>query len=139
MNFLDYMDSDYEGAGYVFITPNNKILMLQKTNKKWSFPGGHREPGEIPIKTAMRETQEEIGFMPKGETVNFTKYIKKETNGNCYSFIMKVKEPFGVSLSNEHINFKWVAFKDIDSLKLSKAVLDLWPNLKQIISAEIQS
>jgi hypothetical protein len=30
----------------------------------WSFPGGHKEPGEILEETLVREVQEEVGVVP---------------------------------------------------------------------------
>ena len=132
MNFSQFATSDYEGAGFLFITPDKKILMLQKPNKKWSLVGGHREKGESPYQTARRETKEEIGFVPKGNIIDFVRYKKKEINIGCYSFIMKVSEEFEPQLSNEHIGYKWIPYKKINEYVISKAVKDILPYLKNI-------
>lgn len=130
MRFEQYMDTDFLGAGVVFRTKDNKILMLQKTNDKWSFPGGHREIGETPIQTAKRECMEELGQLPNGVVSNAIPYIKSEDKKHCYSFIMDIDEEFEPFLSFEHKNYKWVNPKKVDSMNLSGAVKDLWPNLR---------
>lgn len=133
MNFSDFVTDDFEGAGFVFFTPDKKILMLQKHNKKWSLVGGHREKRETPLQTAQRETKEEIGFLPKGEIVDFIKYKRTETNTWGFSFLMRVKDPFHVSLSNEHIDFKWISIDNLGNYKISKAVNDMFPLLKKAL------
>jgi 8-oxo-dGTP pyrophosphatase MutT (NUDIX family) len=132
VNFSQFATKDYEGAGFLFITPDKKILMLQKPNKKWSLVGGHREKKEIPLETAKRETKEEIGFVPNGLIIDFVRYKKKETNTWCYSFIMRVSEKFKPKLSNEHIGYEWISFKKLDKYVISKSVKDLLPHLKYI-------
>jgi 8-oxo-dGTP pyrophosphatase MutT (NUDIX family) len=133
VKFVDYMDTDYLGAGFVFRTKDNKILMLQKSNGKWSFPGGHREKGETPIHTAKREAVEEIGTLPKGVITNSISYIKSENKSNCYSFIMEIENEFVPILSNEHKKYKWVDPKTIDELPLAGAVIDLWTDLRRYL------
>lgn len=132
MKFSQFAAKDYEGAGFLFITPEKKILMLQKPNKKWSLVGGHREKGETPSQTAKRETKEEIGFVPNGTIIDVVRYKKKETNSSCYSFIMRVSEEFEPKLSNEHIGYKWIPYKKLNDYVVSKAVKDLLPHLKNI-------
>ena len=83
MKFLDMVSNDHEGAGYIFLTPDNLILFLLKHNGKYTFVGGHREKKETPLQTANRETIEEIGFLPEGKIVDYIKYIKKETGRTC--------------------------------------------------------
>lgn len=134
MNFSEFSSNDYEGAGFLFITPDNKILMLQKPNKKWSLVGGHSEKGETPLQTAKRETKEEIGFLPQGNLIDFIRYTKKQTNSNCFSFIMQVPQEFKPKLSSEHIDYQWVPYKKMKKYTLSKAVKDLLPLLKSYIS-----
>lgn len=62
-----------------------KILIgKRKDNQKWTFPGGHLDPGEDPHSGALRETREEAGL-----TLSEAKYLGtwKADNGytvNCF-------------------------------------------------------
>ena len=58
---------DVRGA----VIRNGKILLVQeKTDRKWSMPGGWGDVGELPSKMVQREVWEESGF-----TVNVEKVI----------------------------------------------------------------
>lgn len=130
MRFSEYMDSDFRGAGFVFITSLGKVLILQKPSKKWCFVGGKKEKNETPFKTAKRETKEEIGFFPKGTVVDYFKHKKADEDVNVYSFIMNIKETFVPKLDSEHIDYKWVKIKHLDQYQFSSGVVNLIPILQ---------
>ena len=48
------------------ILRNKEIPLIGTRNDKnelfWSFPKGHKEPGEPDVETALRETKEEVGL-----------------------------------------------------------------------------
>lgn len=47
----------------VAVVSDGMLLMGQRNdNGKWTVPGGHAEPGESPLQTAMRELKEEAGL-----------------------------------------------------------------------------
>ena len=133
MKFSEYMNSDYEGAGFLFLTKDKRVLFLQKPNKKWSLVGGHKEKNESPLETAERECKEEIGFLPKGNIIKTIHYTKTSTNSDCYSFIMEVEEEFVPKISHEHIGYKWAKYKKMEEYVLSKAVKDMIPQLKSFL------
>lgn len=127
-------ESVYEGAGFIFLTVDNKILLLQKLNKKWTFPGGHAELYEEPKETATREAIEELGIVPKGKIVGYFKYIKPDTKGKCFSFLMKIQKEFTPKLSNEHLSFKWVSLSKIQKYNISKSVTQIIPLLQDFLN-----
>lgn len=108
----------FSGAGIIFFDGKN-VLMLKKSNGRWSFPGGKPIQGETPIQTAKRETREEVGTI-KGENVGELKF--EQDNRTFHSFIYRVKKPFDVEISNEHVDYTWINFKKITKLKLHKNV-----------------
>jgi 8-oxo-dGTP pyrophosphatase MutT (NUDIX family) len=58
-------------AGIIFLTEDKELFMGRVTGSrpkgtlahKWDIPKGHVEPGESPIEAAMRECEEETGFV----------------------------------------------------------------------------
>lgn len=59
-----------EYANLCFAIRNGQILLIRKKRGlgagKINGPGGRLEPGETPLQSAIRETQEEIGVTPTG-------------------------------------------------------------------------
>ena len=51
--------------------PDGKILLLAspKQNGKWTLPGGHIEPGEKILESAIREVKEETGLDAKAVAI----------------------------------------------------------------------
>lgn len=135
LNFTEYIKIKYLGAGIVFITPKKEILLLQKENGNWTFPGGHREKEEYsPLDTAERECIEEIGLMPKGKFVGKLKLTKKGEDQPIYSFFMFVKQSFVPILSHEHKDYKWFNYKKLKEDKLTSVFKPYWKIYKKFIS-----
>tara|TARA_R110000868_G_scaffold55422_1_gene172215 strand:+ start:661 stop:1071 length:411 start_codon:yes stop_codon:yes gene_type:complete len=136
MHFSEYLNSEFQGAGFVFMTPSSEVLILQKPNKKWCFVGGKKEKGESPLKTARRECKEEIGFVPSGSIADCFKHKKAEENVQVYSFLMKVKELFVPQLNYEHIGYKWVKIKNLKDYQFSNGLTNLIPILTHTYSVD---
>lgn len=126
MEFREYIKDDYVGAGIVFVTPDKKVLLLKKENGKYTFPGGHSEPGEEPLQTAQRECFEELGMNPDGEMVGKLKIIKDEVKRPVYSFFKKVEKEFVPNLSFEHKDYAWMYYKDVKLVTLTKVFHPYW-------------
>ena len=122
-------EAKFEGAGIIFLTFNNKVLILQKPNKKWTFPGGHAELYEEPKETAMRECMEELGNFPMKKIVGYFEYIKSDAGGKCFSFLMKIQKEFVPTLSTEHVAYRWISVTDLKRKKLSKSIEQIIPKL----------
>ncbi|MDR0582470.1 MAG: NUDIX domain-containing protein [Prevotellaceae bacterium] len=50
-----------EAAGGLVCKPTGEVLMIYRNNR-WDLPKGHREAGELPEETALREVEEECGI-----------------------------------------------------------------------------
>jgi 8-oxo-dGTP pyrophosphatase MutT (NUDIX family) len=134
MNFADFVKIKYLGAGIVFVTPKKEILLLQKENGNWTFPGGHREEDEYsPLETAQRECEEELGLVPDGKLVGRLKLTKEGQKQPVYSFFMTVKESFTPTLSWEHKDYKWVQYKKVKLDKLTSVFRSYWDLYKKFI------
>lgn len=62
------MEAPHEIAGVVVQDKGGRILVIQGTLEKWSFPKGKIEDGEDDFKAALREAYEEAGILLKDET-----------------------------------------------------------------------
>ncbi len=63
-----------KGVGIIAFDGNDKILMVKQYRKAidkitLEIPAGLVDPGEMPIETAKRELQEEVGYLP--ETISY--------------------------------------------------------------------
>ena len=97
---------DSDSVAFIVYTDNEKILWLRRTkDNTWGFPGGHVEEGESPIEGAIRESKEEISYVPKsGISLIFEDGDVRLFNCNDGYF-----EP---SLNDEHDAFLWATIED---------------------------
>lgn len=135
MKFREFVKEDYVGAGIVFVTPDKKVLLLQKENGKWTFPGGHREPNEEPYQTAQRECFEELGMNPDGEILGKLKITKDEVKKPVYSFFKQINKEFKPNLSFEHKDYCWIDYKKLKPEKLTKVFQPYWELYKRFIKS----
>ncbi|XP_060072219.1 bis(5'-nucleosyl)-tetraphosphatase [asymmetrical]-like [Ylistrum balloti] len=114
-------------AGFiVFRTISSEIqyLLLQTSygQHHWTPPKGHVDPGESEFDTALRETTEEAGLNRSHLEVidNFKKTLNYPVNGRpkrVVYWLAKMKDPeMAVTLSDEHIDFKWLKVQEANEL-----------------------
>ena len=112
-----------DGEQQVWGNPKRKkerdlFLLMQSPRGDWNFVKGHREYGESDEETLRREVYEETGLR-KFKILGFVgnirysfldkagRSIKKEV-----SFYLALSDTTEVTLSSEHIKFKWAEYKD---------------------------
>jgi len=113
----------------MFLTDDGETLLLKRGPGgdwpgAWCFPGGKQEDGETIEEAAKRECVEELGFLPKGPRMEWTRRISAneapipEENVNPVppigdkvdytTFIQRVGQPFIPRLNGEHTAFTWI-------------------------------
>lgn len=111
------------------ILKDDDLLLAVKRNENddtfpgaWEFPGGHLEEGETIQEGLFRELKEELGISLDAKPIitNYTDEIKNKNDRLIHNieidFIINVKkEDINVTLSPEHIKYKWLD-KDSDLL-----------------------
>ena len=106
------------GAGIMLLC-GDKALILKRANYKhdkfsgfWNFPGGQAEPNESSYETALRETLEET-------QIDSGQYkIVNHIDTKIYTMYVAIcEEEITPILDHEHIDWKWVEYKKIPSLK----------------------
>ncbi|MEK6220788.1 MAG: NUDIX hydrolase, partial [Chloroflexota bacterium] len=73
----------------VFNENNQVLLMLRRDFRVWTLPGGRIDPGETPQEAAVRESQEETGYLIKIERqIGF--YTRPQFQDTRYLFLGKI-------------------------------------------------
>jgi len=119
-------DSSY-GIIPIFKTKyENLFLVLKSIHGHWTFPKGHKEGGELPIESAMRELREETGILITKildnktllETYSFTKdnTIIDKTNTFFIGYVFSTEVTID---KNEIDEYRWVTQEEAKSLLFS--------------------
>lgn len=122
-----------EVVGSAIIQNSKGEILLVKSPKwsnKWTFPGGHVEPGEKIIDAILRETKEETGIsLLKGEIIGFGELINSKDFYRSAHFIYfnvfsKTKNSIVKIDNKELIDYKWVVPKEAIKMNLAGSYRD---------------
>ena len=118
----DYKAISKEISGGVVVfkeeTEGRKYLLLRHANGgHWSFSKGHLEDEESAREAAVRELTEETGLQLEEFLADFRERVhytyrnegQKVKKAVVY-FLASVDQLTPVSLSDEHLDYKWVSF-----------------------------
>jgi len=87
------------GVGCLFFNENGELLIVKPSYKDhWSIPGGVIEENESPLKTCVREVEEEIGIDLKSPKFLCVDYSSNSGKGESLQFIF-----YGKILNQEEI------------------------------------
>lgn len=118
-------------AGAILIQKlNGKILILhQKASDFWGFPKGTKENSETWKIAAIRELKEETG---KSYPTNlFNSCISLFTTR---LYVIIGEHDYKCNIDGEEIDdYKWVTFKELTKLKLSKTTKRFLPTIKAFV------
>ena len=111
-----------------FIVQNGKFLLMKRADNDtflpgvWEIPGGKLEFGEDPLIGAKREVKEEAGLDVElisplsiwtyGDNSGGTQYIQID-------YLCKVVGYGEVKLSEEHSDFAWITYGELDNYEIS--------------------
>jgi len=114
------MSKEKSAGAVIFRKQEGKTyyLLLRYQVGHWGCPKGHIEKGERLEDTAQRETKEESGIEDIKMIQGFKEQIKyffKGDKGMIFKevtfFLFETKQK-KIKLSLEHIDYKWLVFKD---------------------------
>lgn len=93
-------------AGILYRSGDSVLLLLRAANAgdyplHWCFPGGGIEEGETAEQAALRESQEEVGFLPTDALCPL------DYNDGFSTFCLTVAQPFAPVLNDEHLGYVW--------------------------------
>lgn len=96
---------------------NREFLLLHYTSGHWDFPKGKIEKGETKHQAALRELEEETGLsaeIASGFEEQFSYWFRDHETSELINktvyFFIGCTEKKEVSLSHEHIGFKWLSY-----------------------------
>lgn len=115
----------------IILNEKNEVLLIQESPEdpvrshpgKWDVVGGRMEFGEKPLEALAREVQEEIGMqVDVGRPIYVDDWRPQPIPDEQWHIvgIFYTCTPVSdtVTLSNEHMNYAWVALDDIDNYEL---------------------
>lgn len=135
---LDFNPQAYVIAAYVEV--EGKLLLLQlshikKEPNRWGVPAGRLEADELPEDGVLRELFEETNISVEATTQVHSLgqlYIRKpEVDYVYHAFKIKLNQVPQVSLSDEHIAYKWVSpneAKELDLMEGAREALKFYLN-----------
>ena len=104
----------------IYNTKTNKVLLLQRNdgNNVYEIPGGKRENNEDIVDALKREVLEETGL-----TINEYKLVYVSPIFENHPFLkpflnigyLCLVDESNVTISNEHLDYKWVSIEDQSS------------------------
>ncbi len=106
-----------KSTAIVFYNKKSFLILKKNKNNLWELPGGKKRKTESFYSAALRESEEELGFLPKFKKTGFISLTNKTNKLLLYFF--KVHEKFRCVLSKEHIDYQWVNLLHQQKLQLS--------------------
>jgi 8-oxo-dGTP pyrophosphatase MutT (NUDIX family) len=113
-----------KAAGVLFLTPDNRVLLLKRAKgegdhaDEWALPGGKLDEGEDAEGAARRECWEEIRVHPQA----LHEFAQREAHGVDYTTFLARTPEFDVTLNPEHSAQKWASLEDAFKMKLHPGV-----------------
>lgn len=112
-----------DAAGFLFLSSKGKMLLLKRAggsdwSGRWGSAGGWMEPGEAPMQTAVRESMEELGKLPR--YLKLLQMVKLHWRGTLYiTWVVSCPIEFRPSKldKKEHSQWRWASPEEVQSGK----------------------
>jgi 8-oxo-dGTP pyrophosphatase MutT (NUDIX family) len=123
-------------AGVIFYcNKTNRFLLSHRSvyvnePNTWGVIGGAIDEGESPVKAAIRELREEIGYNARPGDLKLI-YIYKDKGFKYFNYLLIVNEEFQPKLDHETKETRWFKLSDFPN-NLHFGVKKLLPYLKKI-------
>jgi len=122
-------------ASGLVIKDDKALLIFHPHIKRWFQPGGHIDEGDSPIEAAIREVYEETGYVCELGSDNqdpididiheIPENPKKGEGAHLHIDLLYRLRVLRKEQSTEDIECRWVAFRDIESIRIQRALAKL--------------
>ena len=107
----------YCSGALFYATKTSRFLLLHRTQGKnsqcWGLVGGSLEGTETAWEGLLRETAEEIGFVPDIlKTFPLEKYVNSKETFEYNTYLCIIKEEFIPQLNKEHNGYTWCSYNN---------------------------
>jgi len=117
-----------------------RVLVLDKVGSKWdglTFPGGHAEPGESLVGSAIREVREETGFtVGKLKLCGIVHWFNREDGSHWLVFLYEAGEFSGELRYSREGKVFWMEMEDFLRSELAPGMRDY---LKIFLGEQIEA
>lgn len=119
MNELGLTARIYEGAGIIFITPDNKIVILREgKSNKWGICKGGRKPEDADyLATAKREAYEELGLTEDDYIIDNDPFVFPRSPYVYIFMIAKLKVDIFATFASKSKDFVEEDYHEIREIK----------------------
>jgi 8-oxo-dGTP diphosphatase len=107
---------------------NGNVLVQDRKDPDWggiTFPGGHVEPGESFVESAIREVREETGLTIKDPRLRGTKQFQTRDGARYVVFFFKATRFTGQLKSSDEGEVFWVPREKLGSYRLVMDMMDM--------------
>jgi len=100
IDYYNHQPAKRTGGGVLIFNTLGQLLLVKPNYRNtWAWPGGGSDEGEAPLQTAVRETQEEIGYTPRHLLPAFVDYISPKPDGSKDTIHFVYREADEVNLT----------------------------------------
>jgi 8-oxo-dGTP diphosphatase len=98
---------------------------------RWEFPGGKADPGEGFETALVREYKEEFGLnVTAGALITEAEFIHRGEQFALHAFTVSWDDFTDPVFLEEHTDFKWVSFEELESLSFVDSDTLLFPGIR---------
>jgi len=121
------------------ILENGKLLVSQRKNGLWEFPGGKIETGEDPRQTVERELKEELDLSVKaGPVFEVIHHHYPQRTVTMLLYLCRLTDGYEPKLLDGPVDVKWVDLGEINSEEFLAADKPLMEYLRRYPDAVLE-